>query len=259
MKPDLATRPTNAITGTLYDLGKHVGPIWIGIGVSVAAYLVGSVSQSISQPLYSSVDRLLRLLQGNDVRYGEVKATSIGSSRRQLIITTSSLLEIEKLQQAALAKLIPYAEINEIDGELGRIQHEVRSRALEADKGLAFELGMPATLLIGKEHELFTEADRLKAESELRFTIALPLAAILIYLVISSSIWWLLGLAPVAILVYQAYLRSAEFKSLMLGAVQRGVIQSQSVEEFRFWVSNLPADGRPPTAERPLEDGTPAT
>jgi hypothetical protein len=130
------------------------------------------------------------------------------------------------------------------------VQRDVRLRAQEAERGLAFELNMPATLLIGKEHELFSEADRLKAESQLRFAIVPPMLAIVVYLTIAQSAWWLLGVIAVLIWAFQDRSRNAEFRSLMLGAVQRGVIQSQSVEEFRFWVSNLPADGRPPRAQR---------
>jgi hypothetical protein len=46
VKPEIATRPANGTTAAMYDLAKHAGPIWIGLGVGVAAYLIGSVSQA---------------------------------------------------------------------------------------------------------------------------------------------------------------------------------------------------------------------
>lgn len=250
LKPALATRPTNEIAASIYDLGKATGPIWVSVAVSVAAYLIGSISQSLSQPLPSGLKRFLKF--GQKVRT-DFQYQAIDNGRSGIlapVINSSQVRDMEKLQLAALAKLTPYLAANNKIDELKRAQRDVRLRAQEAERGLAFELNMPATLLVGKEHELFSEADRLKAESQLRFAISPPLLTLVAYVSFTESAWWLIAGIPVLVLALQGYFRETEFRSLMLAAVQRGVIKSQSVEEFRFWVSNLPLDGRSPVAER---------
>jgi hypothetical protein len=34
IKPDISKRPTNSVVGSVYDLAKDAGPIWIGLGVA---------------------------------------------------------------------------------------------------------------------------------------------------------------------------------------------------------------------------------
>jgi len=46
VSPDVHARPEAGALGTLYDPGVEVGPIGIFVAVSVAAYLLGAVSQS---------------------------------------------------------------------------------------------------------------------------------------------------------------------------------------------------------------------
>ncbi len=51
IKPDIHKRPTNGVAAAVYDLAKDAGPIWVGLGVGVAVYLVGTVSQALSPML----------------------------------------------------------------------------------------------------------------------------------------------------------------------------------------------------------------
>jgi hypothetical protein len=109
---------------------------------------------------------------------------------------------------------------------------------------------MPATLLLGEKTELFAEADRLKAESDLRLAVAPPLSAICLFLTFSDAWWWVFALIPIAMLAAQGHDRDKEFRTLMEASVIRGEIRSESVEAFSMWVSILPPDGEPPTAAR---------
>jgi hypothetical protein len=43
--PNLSHRPSSTLGGALYDLGNRVGHVGIAVAVSVAAYLIGTVSQ----------------------------------------------------------------------------------------------------------------------------------------------------------------------------------------------------------------------
>jgi hypothetical protein len=51
---------------------------------------------------------------------------------------------------------------------------EILERGIIARRGLQSELENPSTLLLGKQPELFSEVDRLKAEKELRLAVVSP-------------------------------------------------------------------------------------
>jgi hypothetical protein len=97
--------------------------------------------------------------------------------------------------------------------------------------------------LLGKDPEpqLFAEADRLKAERELRLAVVPPLSAIAIFFGWNQSSWWWAALIPVAILLWQGHSRNLAFRSLMSGAVERGLARSRGIEQLKSWVENLPA------------------
>src|SRR5687768_14032142 len=48
VSPDINSRPENAVAASLYDLADRLGKIGTAVAVSVAAYLVGSVSQELT-------------------------------------------------------------------------------------------------------------------------------------------------------------------------------------------------------------------
>lgn len=66
-----------------------------------------------------------------------------------------------------------------------------------------------------------------------------PLFAIGIFLDCNQSSWFCLALVPIAVLLWQAHTRNLEFRSLMFGAVARGLARSRSVEEFRTWTERF--------------------
>jgi hypothetical protein len=103
-------------------------------------------------------------------------------------------------------------------------------------------LELPGNLLLGKEpdSQLFSEVDRLKAERELRLAVVPPLSFVCGFLGWNQSFWWWSALVAVAVLFWQAHNRNAEFRSLMIGAVDHGLARSRSIEEFERWVDALP-------------------
>lgn len=123
------------------------------------------------------------------------------------------------------------------------IQDEVNETLRE----LRSELSMPATLLLGKEPQLFTEADRLKSEAQLRLAIVPPLFAIILYVSSQVSWWALIALLPVVILLVQGTRRFDEFELLMLDSFRRGVVESQAIIGFNEWVERIPTEGLEPS------------
>jgi hypothetical protein len=145
---------------------------------------------------------------------------------------------VDKYDELAHDKLYKNPERKEGE-EAMNPEEEVGYRGMTARSGMAEEIKLPATLLLGKEPQLFAEADRLKSESQFRLAIVPPLTAIIIFVSCSASAWWLLSLAPVLILLWQSHTRNLEYRYLMFGAIQRGVIESESLEEMKRWIAEL--------------------
>jgi hypothetical protein len=110
---------------------------------------------------------------------------------------------------------------------------EVRERAAKARNRLAMQLKLPAALVRDEKPELFSEADRTKAESELRLAVVPPLGVIAVFLSYNQSCWWELALIPVVVLLWQGHTRNLRFRSLMSGAVEVSKLRSESYEDFK--------------------------
>lgn len=65
-----------------------------------------------------------------------------------------------------------------ITGEIQNPDHELAWRGSTARRELENDLELPANLLLGQNPELFSEADRLNAESQFRLAVVPPLLAI---------------------------------------------------------------------------------
>lgn len=232
IKPDIHKRPINGVAAAVYDLAKDAGPIWIGLGVGVAAYLIGSVSQALS-PVIG--DRKLPLI-------AEMAWDRIPRLGRSRLVPLREMDLIGQYLDEAMQKISALGpERISVDDPFALVE----GRERRASRGLDEELELPATLLLtepGREPDpqLFSEADRLKAERELRLAVVPPLCAIVIFLAWNQSCWWWIALIPVAILLWQAHSKNSAFRSLMIGALGRGLARSQSVEDFRKWVEKLP-------------------
>lgn len=237
LKPHVATRPTNEIAGAVYDLGKSAGPIWIALGVSVCAYLIGSISQSLSVILDKGTAYFVERIKHISLMEWE---NVVKPATQSDLTAPSNVIHIQIIKLYRRAVTENRDSLYKQDKKTrDKFFRNLRMRATDAQRGLDAEIAMPATLLIGKEPELFTEADRLRAESQLRFAAVPPLTAIIAFLYINQSHLWVLGAIAMLILAWQGYWRNQEFNTLMLGAVQRGKIQSQSVQEFEQWVIDL--------------------
>lgn len=242
IKPDIKTRPTNEVAGAVYDLALSAGPIWLALATGILAYLTGSVSQAASPALSRGMTALLRRsdkVSGERLMRGDGgKMTRV--LRKVAIVGTGAQHDaIEEYEMKAVTRLYLYPTVTS-DGQIINPDKEVGEKGGAARRALEAELELPATLLLGNEPMLFSEADRLKAERELRLAVVPPLVAISVYLALTQSHWWLLALIPVLILLSQGHTRNLAFRSLMIGAVQLGAVRSRSVEEFRSWVENIP-------------------
>jgi hypothetical protein len=216
VQPDLGHKPHGPVAGSLYDLGSEVGHIWVAIAVGVAAYLVGSVSQVLSEVLQEFGENLSA--RGLRVRRGD-EIFPIFERGRKLIESSGLRGELR----------------SEILGQL-QVQSD------EANYESVRELNLPAILLVGDQAELFAEVDRLRAEGELRIAVTPALCALGVLLTVECSPWWLLSIPTTALLLFQGMRRIVDSKSAIAEAIRIGRIPSASSARFADWVDNaLPA------------------
>jgi hypothetical protein len=122
---------------------------------------------------------------------------------------------------------------------LQQLNSELKQQSALAERDVAREPDLPATLLVGNEPALFAEVDRLRSESELRLAVVPPLLALTTVLAIKSSLWWLLALVAVSILQWQGFRRRTESRKLILDALTVGRTASPSLKQFSDWVEDL--------------------
>ena len=244
IEPDLGHRPANALAGSIYDLGNHVGPIGVGVGVSVAAYFLGSISQAVSGPLRVAWSALLESLWLN--LPSRIDGIGLFSSLRP-----PESEEITQLaERASTAVSASGAERDVIEDQVAIVE----AVADRAHSEAYAELTLPATVLVGKEPELFAEVDRLRAEGEFRLAAVPPLFALsLLAAVKSGSAWWLTGLLAAVALLDQGVRRLHSSRQLVADAKTRGLVPSEALRRFRVWAEavELKPEAPPPPPWRP--------
>jgi hypothetical protein len=234
VRPDLDTRPSSVVDRAIWDLGQHIGPIAVGLAVSVAAYLVGSVSQEISSALR-------RLCEWGRRRFATIPiesefATGAFRFRDQTIYVNEPVYE-----QYIRAMVVFEAAKNRLNNDQQKqIEELILSRTSAASAEARRELTLPATLLVGQQEHLFAEVDRLRAEGELRLAIVPPLCALLILLAILQSWFWLLGLPAVLLLFIQGFRREADSRKVIADAIDRDLVTSSALSKFASWVDAVP-------------------
>ena len=210
--PDLSHKPRAGLGSAVFELGHRIGHFGVAAAASVAAYLIGSVSQSISRAIGAGWRAAVDLT--SELLFPGVRPFP-GS------LTESTQRRIVDLYEQALQTL-PRDEV----------ERQARLASQEAQQ----ELMLPATLLVGAQPELFAEVDRLRSEGELRLAVVPPLAALMIVAALGSSPAWLLAVPPIVAILNAGVHRDYESRHLIAQAIARGQIKSASLEDFRSWI-----------------------
>lgn len=266
LKPNFSTRPANGVAAAVYDLAIAAGPLWVSLAIGVGAYLIGSISQTVSRFVRLAADLSRALLRVATMSTAYLLFQVIGlpldwiRGRRNLrssslntrlwkirpmkdllawapqrpLMSAHRALQREKSRAAEIVVGVGNAE-----EPLRQIGFHIENRFSRAASQLRDELTLPATLLIGNEPQLFSEVDRIKAESQLRFAIVPPLGAFVGYLGFVESSWWWFALIPVAVFAAQGANREDEYVSLMASAAERNMIPSQAINDVSKWVDEL--------------------
>jgi hypothetical protein len=137
----------------------------------------------------------------------------------------------------------PSGITQDVDASATRRRLAIESALERLTDGLRRELDLPATLLVGDRPELFAEADRIRAESELRVAVVPPLVAQAPLLAAAATPLWLVTLVPIGMLLVQGVRREDDTRRLIGSALLFGDVRSAAVEQFDRELSALDQRG----------------
>jgi hypothetical protein len=219
VRPDLSQDPSGAVESSLFALAAEVGTVGTAVAVSVGAYLLGAISQELSQMLLERPSR----------REGVVERSRLGKQMKDLYAHGTRSIESQQDK-----------EREDIDADLAELDTQYKATAT----AVAGELDLPATLLVGDNQSLFAEVDRLRAEGELRLSVVLPLATLIAYLFGTTNRLWVVAGIGVGLLFLQGSRRKAESQEMVAEAMAQGLIQSGALERFKARVEAIPSGPR---------------
>jgi hypothetical protein len=246
--PDLDNRPGDEPMASLWDLADDVGRVGLALAVSVAAYLIGAISQEASDWSRRRLIRSLRRLGGSlrgvadridpdEVPVDEGSGVPIEFVGAPAERDWARIRLVEEYFRGAVASgreeaVLPTTESADFRAQLARA---TTSSAAAIDA----ELNLPATLLIGEHEQLFAEVDRLRSEADFRLTLAVPLLALIVVMAAQVSPWWLVAAPGLGVLVRQGLRRESEARKIMGDALGRGVIESSALASFSEQLTKL--------------------
>lgn len=214
LDPDLNAEPNDGLGHALHSLGDEIGVVGIGVAVSVAAYLIGVVSQEMS----------VRVL-------GRVVGRWLDEEKQALRNRIRELFD-GAVPAVKAAGLTPEDESERVA--------KIGERRKVASRDVIEELELPATLLVGSHEVLFAEVDRLHAEGDFRIAIVPPLVALTIVTAVASdSLAWLVALAPTAVIAWQGTRRRRQSERLIAQAIRSGRVDSPALQKHTEWVADL--------------------
>lgn len=208
--------PESRATGLLaraYDLKHAVGAIGLGVAISFVAYLIGSVTEPLAKTAYGRLNHLRRR------RRPPYLSRSVPGHVLDVAMERVVLAVDDVRRHGGDPMSVPHPDVAMARREVTRLLPEEDPEDLHSTfmielseiigREIVEEMDLAQTRLIGAEPELYSEVDRLKAESDLRFAILPPLLVLTAILVAEGSLYWLFVLPFAAVLARQA-LRSAD-------------------------------------------------
>ena len=233
-RPDVSQPPENPVLRSAYELATGVGPVWVGIAVGTLAYFVGSVTQIVTDYLER------RFSPSALVRRRMVREFEADPSHRHMRVRDMPSGVLIEETRMAVEEAIESA--SPTDAEQEKWEWRFQSGHREALDRATSELDLPATLLVGNEPALFAEVDRMRAEGELRITVAPPLILLTVLVALGWSPWVCCALFGVVALVWQGGNRKAESRQLIEDAMRTGRIESSASKAYKDSMDRLLAE-----------------
>jgi hypothetical protein len=213
---------------TLDRLSDAATPFGLAIAITFAAYLIGSVSTAWLSPLLDRPHRFIRRAKFAINNPGKAPESQFRLPAEADICIRGVLSGVGSatLREHVIARYRRTwgpAELGETWG------HASQQTYVE----VVNELRLIERRLIGRKPELYAEADRLRAEAELRIAVALPLIVLAITLAAINSPWWLVALPFVAVLYEQGQLQMRSRNDLLVDTlVYLGDVDAPALERL---------------------------
>jgi hypothetical protein len=228
----------SGIWGRLYELAPALGSLGYGVAATFAAYLIGSLSMPLFSPVLARVRTALRAWRFDRQHRGRgVPLFRLPSEE--------PVCKAGVLSGAGSHGLAGYvlAELRRASRDFARQPPDQQYASTVYFEVIA-EMRLIERRLIGERTELYEEADRLRAEAELRSAIAPPLVALAG--LVAYSIGWLGLLAfpllalLVAALYEQGQRRLRDRNDLLVDALVLGRVEAPALER---WAPRSPPEG----------------
>jgi hypothetical protein len=204
---DISRSRSDAVAAVV-DMADAVGPLGVTIAVSVAAFLVGAVSQEVSWHL---------------------ERTSRGSAKL-------------RRHTAEIAAGKAYGEIAEqfkrrnvrLDDEMAGILERSGFERWKNGVVDAAVLELSDTRTLPSHGPDVGVVDRLYAEGDLRLAVVPPLFALTVFLTVDLTPLWAFGLLPTVILEIQGVRKKDEARRRMVDLVMLGRLELAAIRRFKL-------------------------
>jgi hypothetical protein len=255
-EPRLRDTDPTGLWATIVHLDSAVSRVGVGVAVSVAAYLVGSLSEAGTSNFVRRVGRGVLILSKTtsagyrsdglglkERLYGAVRgryperdgvkwfasAVPVISLRAARSLSLFVRRTLQPLLEATSEQTVR-AALEAAGTSPGKARAEDLAEYLA--KQIVRELSLIGTRLIGKEPELFSAYDRQRAEAEFRFSLVIPLTALTLVLGASNE-WFLVALPFMLLIAWQGAVRLRVANSLLVDALVLGRVTSPSLEDLQ--------------------------
>ena len=232
LRETLPTREgASGVWDAFYELGDITGAIGLGAAATFAAYLLGSLAVPLLDQVLTPAYRVTRNAWF-DVRHTRGVRRPLSRLTAEEPVMRAG--ELSGAGSHSLANHVRYS-VNEAV-TLGYPGSQIDDPALQNQmfSQVITELRLVERRLIGDQVELHSEIDRLRSEAELRTAIAPPMTALVIFLTLSSSLWWGPALLVPAALYVQGQLRMRERNDSLVDALLLGRVEAPALERLRL-------------------------
>jgi hypothetical protein len=223
-----------------YDLEHAVSTFGLGVAVSFVAYLVGSVTEAWAKRVYDGAAGYVRRTKNPSTQ------TSVSLPVLDLAIERVMTPVFAMLQEGDDPRRVDQTEVRRAKTQVELVRDEHGEQLSDQDQLDAFvqalvdvaaerasdEMDLAMTRMIGAEPELYSEVDRLRAESDLRFAILPPLLLVTSILTFEGSLYWLFTLPFAAVLLWQAVETRDRAERRLVDAIRLRRTSTPGLEEF---------------------------
>ena len=246
VEPSLPS-PGDELTGVTASISRlidEVGGTAVGVGISFAAYVLGTVYSGLLRAP-QAVYRWRFARRGFRMDEGWVTKISYATA-----LSARGLDALEEYVTQTLTGLAPRVEALDEDDDSMHEFYKRKGLLSEGDFfGLAAyfapvayiplkEFDLLKLRLLRRSPELFAEVDRGSAEAEFRLAIVPPLAALAALLALEDSPLWAIAMSILPVLIAQGIARGRAAGDRLVDALVLDEIKSPLLEELEKTLDN---------------------